>query len=401
MQEVRVAAGAAHARPPGRLPDLPAAVDEGAGAGSRPAACSRWRCGWWSSASARSRPSCRRSTGRSRRRSRGAAPPPFTAKFAKLDGKQGRADQRGQAREVVDVDQERAAAWSRRSSARSGARTRRRPSSPRKLQQEASRKLRFSPKRTMGAGPAALRRRRARRRGPGRSHHLHAYRLDAPLATTPSPRRAPTSASATAPTFAARRADRLQDQEERAGRPRGDPADRRSSTTPRRCASCLGRRRRAAGETSGRRDGPAAALHADLEPLRRLPDGAGGLRPDQRSTSTAGRVDAARQRSGDEVRRLPRGLRRDRRGRRGQRGRDGDGALPEVQRGRALRAARDRSPSSTSPSRRRASPRRRWSRSWRRRASAARRPTRRSSRPSRTAATWRRRRGASTRPSSA
>ncbi len=57
------------------------------------------------------------------------------------------------------------------------------------------------------------------------------------------------------------------------------------------------------------------------------------------------------------------------------------------------------SPSSTSRSRRRGSPRRRWSRSWRRRASAARRRTRRSCRRSRTAATSRRKRTGCTRRS--
>ena len=77
------------------------------------------------------------------------------------------------------------------------------------------------------------------------------------------------------------------------------------------------------------------------------------------------------------------------------------GALPEVQARARRSSCSRRGPSSTSRSRRRASPRRRSSRSSRRRASAGRRPTPRSSRRSRTAATSRRRRGASTRPSSA
>ena len=75
-------------------------------------------------------------------------------------------------------------------------------------------------------------------------------------------------------------------------------------------------------------------------------------------------------------------------------------SCPTLNEGETLQAARAIDPSSTSPSRRRASPKRRWSRSWRRRASAARRPTPPSSRPSRTAATWRSARAASTRPSS-
>ena len=52
-----------------------------------------------------------------------------------------------------------------------------------------------------GARAAAVRRRRARRRGPGRPHHLHAYRLDAHLRRRARPRCAATSPDATAQTF--------------------------------------------------------------------------------------------------------------------------------------------------------------------------------------------------------
>ena len=49
------------------------------------------------------------------------------------------------------------------------------------LQQESSRKLRFSVKRTMMLAQRSLRRQRARQRGRSRSDHLHAYRFDACL----------------------------------------------------------------------------------------------------------------------------------------------------------------------------------------------------------------------------
>ena len=105
----------------------------------------------------------------------------------------------------------------------------------------------------MGLVPAPLRGRRGGRGRARRPHHLYAYRLDAHLRRRRWPRRARSSASKYGATVPARRADRLQDEEGRAGRARGDPADRRSSTTRRRCARC-GRAARAAGATSARRD---------------------------------------------------------------------------------------------------------------------------------------------------
>ena len=50
-----------------------------------------------------------------------------------------------------------------------------------KLQQEALQQAALLAQEDHGPGAAALRRRRARRRRPGRSHHLHAYRLDPPV----------------------------------------------------------------------------------------------------------------------------------------------------------------------------------------------------------------------------
>jgi DNA topoisomerase-1 len=79
----------------------------------------------------------------------GIAPPPFTAKVTRLDGKKVEMVHEGQAREVVDVIKSaalRVAAVERKE-------RRKNPPPPfitSKLQQDASSKLRFSPKRTMG-----------------------------------------------------------------------------------------------------------------------------------------------------------------------------------------------------------------------------------------------------------
>ena len=112
---------------------------------------------------------------------RASQPPPFEARIWKLEGREGRAEDRGRGR-----------ARSRPSCA-AGAATvatvdkkerRKKPQAPfitSRLQQDAARKLRFSRQAHDGARAASLRRRRARRRGPDRSHHLHAYRLDARL----------------------------------------------------------------------------------------------------------------------------------------------------------------------------------------------------------------------------
>ena len=79
----------------------------------------------------------------------GSAPPPFTAKFSKLDGKRAELTNEGSAREVVDIIKS-------ASLVVAGVERKERRKNPpppfitSKLQQEASSKLRFSPKRTMG-----------------------------------------------------------------------------------------------------------------------------------------------------------------------------------------------------------------------------------------------------------
>ena len=312
---------------------------------------------------------------------------------------EGRADRRGRGARGRRRAQGAAAA-----SSRSVERKERRKNPPApfitsKLQQEAARKLRFSRQADDGARPAPVRRRRARRGGPGRPHHLHAYRLDAHLRRRARPRCAryigetlrrrrtcPPSRSSTRP----RRARRTRTR--RSGRPR-------SKYDPETVRALL-------GAAAGRR--PRRARVDDLLQLYTLIWNrfvACQMVPavfdqtDDRHRGGARR--AARDRPGDEVRRLPRRSTPRRSEDAGQRGREPARRCPPLKRGRRRSSCSRPSPSSTSPSRRRGSPRRRWSRSWRRRASAGRRPTRPSCRPSRTAATSRRRRRASTRPSSA
>ena len=281
VQEVRVAAGAPRSSTAWSATRSARCCGPRCSAGCRPGACSRWRCAWSSSARRRSRAfkpeeywtvEADGRGARARRRSR--------PRSAKLDGKKAELAHEGAGRaRSSTIMQGAVAAWSPASSARSGARTRRRRSSPRKLQQEASQQAALLAQADDGAGAAAVRRRRARRRGPGRSHHVHAYRLDAHLRRRASPRRAPTSRERYGADVPAGRADRLQDAR-RARRTRTRrSARRRSSTTRRRCAQPW-----AGGKGGGRdereTDDLLQALHADLEPLRRLPDGAGGLRPD-------------------------------------------------------------------------------------------------------------------------
>ena len=72
-----------------------------------------------------------------------------TSRLAKVDGKKAELNDEGQAREVVDELSARRRSWSRRSSARSGARTRRRRSSPRSCSRRRRASCASPPKRTM------------------------------------------------------------------------------------------------------------------------------------------------------------------------------------------------------------------------------------------------------------
>ena len=134
--------------------------------------------------------------------------------------------------------------------------------------------------------------------------------------------------------------------------------------------------------------GPAAAIRTDLEARGRVADAVGRTGPGRRRGDRRQGPEAARHRLDRRVRRLPeavsRGHRRRRRWRRRQ---TKTTACCRRWRSATRCAAATSARCSTSPSRRRATPRPAWSRSWRSWASAGRPPTRRSSRCCRTANT--------------
>ena len=171
----RRAADASHRRPARRLHPQPAPRHARSAAAFRPGGSNRSPSGWWSSANARSGHSRRGSTGPSRRSWR---PPPvtrFAAELVRIDG------------EALDIPDE-AASDAHAAAIRDlhpvvtklGTRTQKRsPAAPfttSTLQQEASRRLGFSPKRTMSVAQR-LYEGIETPRGPGRPDHLHANRL--------------------------------------------------------------------------------------------------------------------------------------------------------------------------------------------------------------------------------
>ena len=147
---------------------------------------------------------------------------------------------------------------------------------------------------------------------------------------------------------------RIASEEERAGRPRSDPPDFDSTYPPEKVKALVSSRAR-----------NSSALHSDLEPLRREPDDAraSSIRP--RWTSTAERHD--RFRATGQVMKLRRlhprvhgGTGRREEGRRGRGERQRSRTLPALKPRATPSSFSTSSPSpSTSPSRRRASPRRR------------------------------------------
>jgi DNA topoisomerase-1 len=156
------------------------------------------------------------------------------------------------------------------------------------LQQEASRKARLPAAAHDEHRAAPLRRRRSRRCRQHRLDHVHAHRLDADGAGSARRRCARTSA-AVRRALPAERAQRVQDEERRAGRTRSDSPD--VARLPALLGRALAQARR------------AQALHAHLEPLRREPDGAGRVRSDV-GRHHERRVPVPRERPGDAVRRI-------------------------------------------------------------------------------------------------
>jgi hypothetical protein len=101
-----------------------------------------------------------------------------------------------------------------------------------KLQQDATNLLHFGAKRTMQIAQAALRRHRSEaRRWSRRSHHLHAYRLDARQRRRGcrSPRG---DRKAIRQGVCSRQTQRIQNEEKRAGRARSDSTRQTSSLRP-------------------------------------------------------------------------------------------------------------------------------------------------------------------------
>ena len=188
---------------------------------------------------------------------------------------------------------------------------------------------------------------------------------------------ATSSRSGTAPSFCRESPNVYKIEEGRAGRARSHPSHLR------RCA---------------RRTRSRKYLAEDELKLYRLiwmrfvasPDDAGGLRSDHHRRRGEGqgrrRLHVPRHRLGAQVRRLPQGLRR-RQGPEGRRRRRAEAQAAGGGRRRDAEASRRSGRSSTSPSRRRASTKPRWSRSWKPTASAGRPPTPRFSPPFRSAST--------------
>ena len=249
------------------------------GAASRPAACSRWRCASSSSASARSARSCRRSTGRSTADARRATSRRRSARaWSRSTARRPSSDNGDESESVVDGARRRAEL---RSSRASSSKERKqepaaRRSSPRSLQQEAARKLGFTAKRTMAI---AQRLYEGVELGDEGAVGLITYmRTDSTRLVRRRGRRGARvhRGAATAKEYLPDEPNVYKSQEERAGRARGDPPDLDAVRSGRSSASTRLRHQEKL------RDARIIGSTADLEPLRRVPDEAGGLRPDHR-----------------------------------------------------------------------------------------------------------------------
>ena len=213
--------------------------------------------------------------------------------------RRGRRTRRRSASRLVKIDGKKAelAQRRRRRSARRRARRPRRSASTKverkerrknplapfitsRLQQEAARKLRFTAKKTMAL---AQRLYEGVELGDEGAVGLITYmRTDSTRLSDDAVTEARAYiAERYGKEYAARRADQSTRPRSRRRTRTRRSARRRWSTTPRRSAPADDGRRRQSGEAARRR-GSRAALPAHLEPLRRLPDEAGGLRSDHR-----------------------------------------------------------------------------------------------------------------------
>ena len=229
----------------------------------------------------------------------GKSPPPFRARLAKLDGKKAEVPDRATADALAGGARKARLPGRHGRASASAAATRPRRSSPASCSRRRANRLHFTAKKTMTLAQRLYEGVELGDEGADGAHHLHAHRLDAPLG-----RRGDAGARRTSPRrygkeYAARRARGLQE-------PR---RARRTRTRP-------SARRRWSGRPSGCRPflepDMCAALRADLEPLRRVPDEARGLRPDD-GGDLRGARDVPRRGLDPQVRGLPGGLRRWRR----------------------------------------------------------------------------------------
>ena len=209
------------------------------GAASPPAACSRSRSSSSATASARSGPSCPRSTGRCWRSSRAQQPPVFAANLAQ----EGRQERRGR-RTASEAATVRARPRGRglHASTKVQAKERRRNPVPPFITSQAPagglQEAALPGQEDDAGGAAPLRGRRARRRRQRRPHHLHAHRLHARLRRRPDRGARAASARPTATSTCPR--SRTSTAARRTRRTRTRPSARPTSTAipSRSSASC-------------------------------------------------------------------------------------------------------------------------------------------------------------------
>ena len=234
---LRRAAGAARARPAGRLPALPAPLEQGA---PRPLGRARavGRGPPHQRARARDprlRPGGvlddrRRGSKAARRRRSRRASPRSTARSSTT--RSFRLDNEARGRRGAGRPARARRGPSPRSSEGAPPPSRRRRSSPRACSRRRRASSASSRRRTMRIAQRLYEGVELGERGRGRSHHLHAHRLDAALAATPSRRCASYIGEPLRRRLRPREAERLPLEEGRAGRARGDPADRHRVRRP-------------------------------------------------------------------------------------------------------------------------------------------------------------------------
>ena len=246
----------------------------------RPGACRASPSASSSTASARSRRSSPRSTGTAARRSRptNGADHPFLARLASRGRREARRQERRRGRRRPRPPRAGAATASRRSRRASASATRPRPTRTSKLQQDAVNRLGFGAKRTMQIAQGLYEGvDLGKDGGAGRPHHVHAHRLDAPLA-----RRGRRGARAHRRAGTARRYVPAQPN---VFKSKKNAQDAHEAIRP---TSLELHARERAQAPEGR---PVQALQADLGPLPREPDDARRLRPDERRHRGRSRTD--------------------------------------------------------------------------------------------------------------